>query len=65
MISISRGDACVAPTDPALKSRGCGCAVRCFPDRRVVGIEATDVIWGLGSWHCLSQQVPAGLINVG
>lgn len=30
----------------------------CFPDRKVVGVDSTDVIWGLGSWHCLSQQEP-------
>ncbi|MEP6648063.1 MAG: agmatine deiminase family protein [Saprospiraceae bacterium] len=31
----------------------------CFPDRTVVGIDSVDVIWGLGSFHCLSQQEPA------
>ncbi|MFY8003893.1 MAG: agmatine deiminase family protein [Chitinophagaceae bacterium] len=31
----------------------------CFPNKKVVGIDSTDVIWGLGSWHCLSQQEPA------
>jgi agmatine deiminase len=31
---------------------------KCFPDRRVVGIDSTEIIWGLGSWHCLSQQEP-------
>jgi agmatine deiminase len=31
----------------------------CFPDRRIVGIDSTDIIWGLGSFHCLSQQEPA------
>ncbi len=31
----------------------------CFPDRQVVGIDSTDIIWGLGSFHCLSQQEPA------
>jgi len=31
----------------------------CFPDREVVGIDSTDIIWGLGSFHCLSQQQPA------
>ncbi len=32
---------------------------QCFPDRKVVGIDSTDIIWGLGSFHCLSQQEPA------
>jgi len=31
-----------------------------FPDREVVGLDSTDIIWGLGSFHCLSQQEPAG-----
>lgn len=31
----------------------------CFPDREVIGIDSTDIIWGLGSFHCLSQQMPA------
>lgn len=30
----------------------------CFPDRKTVGIDSTDIIWGLGSFHCLSQQEP-------
>lgn len=30
----------------------------CFPDRKVVGLDSTDIIWGLGSFHCLSQQEP-------
>jgi agmatine deiminase len=30
----------------------------CFPDRNVVGIDSTEIIWGLGSFHCLSQQEP-------
>ncbi len=32
---------------------------QCFKDRSVVGIDSTDLIWGLGSFHCLSQQEPA------
>ncbi len=30
-----------------------------FTDRKVIGVDSTDVIWGLGSWHCLSQQEPS------
>ena len=31
----------------------------CFPEREVVGIDCYDLIWGLGSLHCISQQQPA------
>jgi agmatine deiminase len=30
----------------------------CFPDRKVIGIDSVELIWGLGSFHCLSQQEP-------
>lgn len=29
-----------------------------FPARRVVGIECTDMVWGLGAIHCVTQQQP-------
>jgi len=31
----------------------------CFNIREVIGIDSTDLIWGLGSFHCLSQQEPS------
>lgn len=31
---------------------------RCFPERQVIGIDCTDLILGLGAFHCLTQQVP-------
>jgi agmatine deiminase len=31
----------------------------CFPRREIVGIDSVEIIWGLGSFHCLSQQEPA------
>jgi agmatine deiminase len=31
----------------------------CFPTRQIVGIHAVDLVWGLGTLHCLTQQEPA------
>ena len=31
-----------------------------FPGREVVGIHAVDLVWGLGTLHCLTQQQPRG-----
>jgi agmatine deiminase len=31
-----------------------------FPGRRVVGIHASDLVLGLGTLHCMTQQEPAG-----
>jgi agmatine deiminase len=30
-----------------------------LPGRQVVGIHAVDLVWGLGTLHCLTQQQPA------
>ncbi|HXI42596.1 MAG TPA: agmatine deiminase family protein [Bryobacteraceae bacterium] len=32
---------------------------RLFPNRAVTGIHATELVWGLGTLHCLTQQQPA------
>ncbi|MDE3104549.1 MAG: agmatine deiminase family protein [Acidobacteriota bacterium] len=31
----------------------------CFPTREVIGIHAGDLVWGLGTLHCMTQQEPA------
>ncbi|MDL1871271.1 agmatine deiminase family protein [Deltaproteobacteria bacterium PRO3] len=30
-----------------------------FPDRKVVGIDCRDLVWGMGAIHCVTQQQPA------
>lgn len=30
-----------------------------LPERQVVGVHAVDLVWGLGTLHCLTQQQPA------
>lgn len=31
----------------------------CISGHRIVGIDSADIVWGFGSFHCLSQQEPA------
>jgi agmatine deiminase len=30
-----------------------------FPEREVIGIHSVDLVWGLGTLHCMTQQQPA------
>jgi agmatine deiminase len=30
-----------------------------FPDREMIAIDCTDLVWGLGAFHCVSQQWPS------
>jgi agmatine deiminase len=32
-----------------------------FPGREVIGIHAVDLVWGLGTLHCMTQQQPAAV----
>jgi len=32
----------------------------CFPGRDVIGIHSVDLVYGLGTLHCLTQQEPLG-----
>ena len=34
-----------------------------FPKRKVVGIHAVDLVWGLGTLHCMTQQHAGGLFG--
>lgn len=43
--------------DPA-DAAACRVLSACFPGREVVPIDCTDLVLGLGTFHCLTQQVP-------
>ena len=33
----------------------------CFPGRKIIPVDCLDLVWGLGTLHCISQQQPASL----
>lgn len=35
-----------------------GTLAQLFPDRQVVGIHAVDLVWGLGTLHCMTREQP-------
>ncbi len=52
-------EAVLVPTFNDVKDRlALGTLAELFPDRRVVGIHAVDLVWGFGTVHCLSHEVP-------
>jgi agmatine deiminase len=55
--------AVLVPTfnDPADRE-ALGILAELVPDRPVVGIHAVDLVWGLGTLHCLTQQEPAATL---
>lgn len=51
----------IVPTfrSPATDQAAIDTLARLFPERRIVNLDAYDLIWGLGAFHCASQQQPA------
>ncbi len=52
--------AVLVPTfnDPADRV-ACATLARLFPTRTIVGIHAVDLVWGLGTLHCMTHEEPA------
>ncbi|MBI5727269.1 MAG: agmatine deiminase family protein, partial [Ignavibacteriales bacterium] len=40
-----------------------GILAELFPTRKVIGIHAVDLVWGLGTLHCLTHELPAKVIS--
>jgi agmatine deiminase len=52
----------LAPTfNDANDRQALGILAELFPDRDVIGIHAVDLVLGLGTLHCMTQQEPAGV----
>jgi len=52
-------EAVLVPTFNDPKDReALGILAECFPGRRAVGIHAVDLVWGFGTVHCLSHELP-------
>ena len=56
---ITNGKILLPGYDTATDERARGILAELFPERTIEVIDCRDLIWGLGSFHCLTQQVPA------
>lgn len=44
--------------DARADDKALGILSDCFPNRKVVGSPSRELVWGLGSFHCLSHEEP-------
>ena len=53
-------DAVLVPTfrQPARDGAACEIISHCFPKREIIPVDCHELIWGLGTLHCISQQQP-------
>ena len=56
---ISNAHIIVPTYQDANDDRALGILSDMFPNRTVTGLDSMELIWGLGSFHCLTQQEPA------
>jgi agmatine deiminase len=56
---IANGVVLLPTYDPERDEEAAATLRSLFPDREVVPIDCTDLVWGLGAFHCVTQQWPA------
>jgi len=56
---IANGVVLLPGYDPVRDEQARATLQELFPTRRVVPVNAVDLVWGLGAFHCVSQQWPA------
>jgi agmatine deiminase len=55
---IANGRVLVPTFNDPNDRKALGILAELFPGRTVVGVHAVDLVWGLGTLHCLTQQQP-------
>ena len=56
---ITKGCVLVPTFNDPNDCKALGILSELFKGRHVIGIHAVDLIWGLGTLHCLSREIPA------
>lgn len=56
---IANGIVLLPAYDPARDEEAQATLQAVFPDRQVIAMDCTDLVWGLGAFHCVTQQWPA------
>jgi agmatine deiminase len=62
---IANGSVLVPTFNDANDRIALNALAKCFPTREIIGIHAVDLVWGLGTLHCMTQQEPVGHPSVG
>jgi agmatine deiminase len=55
---IANGVVLLPGYDPNQDRKAQATLERLFPGRRIVVMDCTDLVWGLGAFHCVTQQWP-------
>jgi agmatine deiminase len=55
---LANGAVIVPLLDPRTDAQACARLRRIFPQRRVIGIAAREILLGGGNIHCITQQLP-------
>ena len=56
---IANGLVLLPTYDPTRDNEARATLQQLFPDREIIGIDCTDLIWWLGAFHCVTQQWPS------
>jgi agmatine deiminase len=56
---IANGVVLLPAYDPPRDEEARATLQQLFPDREVISIDCTDLVWGLGAFHCVTQQWPS------